>query len=157
MRRSLGAAADAVLLVVRAGRTKRDALTYAMDQLTAARAPVIGTLLNDIDAQAQRLRRRRLSLPRRSGEVPCGTVNSGHGGCAQASGEMSMPRPSMSWIERLRTRASARWSTIWPGGSHDTPGTHASGGDRLSRLAPLDHAILAERMRATVAGRGSAP
>ncbi len=45
----LGAAADAVLLVVRAGRTQSDALRYAMDQLTAARAPVIGTLLNDID------------------------------------------------------------------------------------------------------------
>jgi Mrp family chromosome partitioning ATPase len=45
----LGAAADAVLLVVRAGRTRVEALRYAMDQLTAARAPVIGTLLNDID------------------------------------------------------------------------------------------------------------
>ncbi len=45
----LGTAADAVLLVVRAGRTQIEALRYAMDQLTAARAPVIGTLLNDID------------------------------------------------------------------------------------------------------------
>ena len=45
----LGAAADAVVLVVRAGHTKIEALRYAVDQLTAARAPVIGTLLNDID------------------------------------------------------------------------------------------------------------
>jgi polysaccharide biosynthesis transport protein len=47
----LGSAADAVLLVVRAGHTRVEALTYAMDQLGAARAPVIGTLLNDIDAR----------------------------------------------------------------------------------------------------------
>jgi Mrp family chromosome partitioning ATPase len=45
----LGAASDAVLLVVRAGHTRFEELRYAMDQLTAARAPVIGTLLNDID------------------------------------------------------------------------------------------------------------
>jgi len=45
----LGAASDGVVLVVRAGRTQSDALRYAMDQLSAGRAPVIGTLLNDID------------------------------------------------------------------------------------------------------------
>lgn len=45
----LGSAADAVLLVVRAGYTRSDALRYAMDQLEAAGAPVLGTLLNDID------------------------------------------------------------------------------------------------------------
>ena len=45
----LGSAADAVVLVVRAGHTGVEALRYAMDQLTAARAPVAGTLLNDID------------------------------------------------------------------------------------------------------------
>jgi succinoglycan biosynthesis transport protein ExoP len=45
----VGSAADAVVLVVRAGHTQIEALRYAMDQLTAARAPVIGTLLNDID------------------------------------------------------------------------------------------------------------
>jgi capsular exopolysaccharide synthesis family protein len=45
----LGSAADAVLLVVRAGHTRSEALRYAMDQLTAARAPVIGTVLNDVD------------------------------------------------------------------------------------------------------------
>jgi Mrp family chromosome partitioning ATPase len=45
----LGSAADGVVLVVRAGHTRIEALRYAMDQLTAARAPVIGTLLNDID------------------------------------------------------------------------------------------------------------
>jgi Mrp family chromosome partitioning ATPase len=47
----LGAAADAVILVVRSGKTQRDALTLAMDQLTAAKAPVIGTVLNDIDLE----------------------------------------------------------------------------------------------------------
>ena len=45
----LGAASDGVVLVVRAGRTQSDALRYAMDQLSAGRAPVVGTLLNDID------------------------------------------------------------------------------------------------------------
>jgi capsular exopolysaccharide synthesis family protein len=45
----LGSAADGVILVVRAGHTRIEALRYAMDQLTTARAPVIGTLLNDID------------------------------------------------------------------------------------------------------------
>jgi capsular exopolysaccharide synthesis family protein len=45
----LGSAADAVVLVVRAGHTRVDAVRFAMEQLTAARAPVIGTLLNDID------------------------------------------------------------------------------------------------------------
>jgi tyrosine-protein kinase Etk/Wzc len=45
----LGLAADAVLLVARVGKTRSDALRYAMDQLDAAGAPVAGTLLNDID------------------------------------------------------------------------------------------------------------
>ena len=38
-----------MVLVVRAGHTRIEALSFAIDQLTAARAPVIGTLLNDID------------------------------------------------------------------------------------------------------------
>lgn len=45
----LGSVADAVLLVVRAGHTQADDLRYAMDQLEAMHAPVLGTLLNDID------------------------------------------------------------------------------------------------------------
>lgn len=45
----LGSAADAVVLIVRAGFTQSDDLNYAMDQLTAMRATVIGTVLNDID------------------------------------------------------------------------------------------------------------
>ena len=45
----LGSTADAVVVVVRAGRTKIEALRYAIDQLMVARAPVIGTVLNDID------------------------------------------------------------------------------------------------------------
>jgi capsular exopolysaccharide synthesis family protein len=47
----LGSAADAVLLVVRAGHTRIEELSYAMDQLLAAHAPVVGTLLNDIDTR----------------------------------------------------------------------------------------------------------
>ena len=49
----LGSAADGVILVARAGKTRREALSFAMDQLTAARAPVIGTLLNDIDLRRE--------------------------------------------------------------------------------------------------------
>jgi succinoglycan biosynthesis transport protein ExoP len=45
----LGSAADAVLLVVRAGHTQADDLRFAMDQLETSGAPVLGTLLNDID------------------------------------------------------------------------------------------------------------
>ena len=45
----LGSAADAVMLVVRVGHTQVDDLRYAMDQLDSTKAPVIGTLLNDID------------------------------------------------------------------------------------------------------------
>jgi capsular exopolysaccharide synthesis family protein len=45
----LASGADAVLLVVRAGRTHAAAVRYAMDQLEATHAPVLGALLNDID------------------------------------------------------------------------------------------------------------
>jgi capsular exopolysaccharide synthesis family protein len=45
----LGSAADAVMLVVRVGHTQVDDLRFAMDQLESTGAPVIGTLLNDID------------------------------------------------------------------------------------------------------------
>jgi capsular exopolysaccharide synthesis family protein len=45
----LGSAADAVILVVRVGHTQVEDLRFAMDQLDSTRAPVIGTLLNDID------------------------------------------------------------------------------------------------------------
>ena len=45
----LGSASDAVMLVVRVGHTQVDDLRYAMDQLDSTGAPVIGTLLNDID------------------------------------------------------------------------------------------------------------
>lgn len=47
----LGAAADGVIVVVRAGKTEGDALRFAMDQLTAGRAPLLGTVLNDIDVR----------------------------------------------------------------------------------------------------------
>ena len=45
----LGAQADAVLLVARAGRTASPALSYAMSQLGHVRARILGVVLNDID------------------------------------------------------------------------------------------------------------
>jgi capsular exopolysaccharide synthesis family protein len=45
----IGAAADGVLLVVRAGHTKANDLQYAVDRLTATRASIVGTVLNDVD------------------------------------------------------------------------------------------------------------
>jgi Mrp family chromosome partitioning ATPase len=45
----LGAVADAVLLVARAGHTQAGDVQYAMEQLDGMRVPVVGTLLNDID------------------------------------------------------------------------------------------------------------
>jgi len=45
----LGAAADGVILVARAGDTEKGALRYAQEQLAAVRAPVSGVVLNDVD------------------------------------------------------------------------------------------------------------
>ena len=45
----LGANADAVLVVVRAGVTDTPALSYAVEQLNHVGAPVVGVVLNDID------------------------------------------------------------------------------------------------------------
>jgi tyrosine-protein kinase Etk/Wzc len=45
----LGAAADGVVLVARAGSTERGALRYAQEQLEAVRAPIAGVVLNDVD------------------------------------------------------------------------------------------------------------
>ena len=45
----LGANADAVLVVVRAGVTDTPALAYAVEQLNHVGAPVVGVVLNDID------------------------------------------------------------------------------------------------------------
>jgi capsular exopolysaccharide synthesis family protein len=45
----LGANADGVLIVARAGVTQSGALEYAMQQLNLVRAPVLGVVLNDID------------------------------------------------------------------------------------------------------------
>ncbi len=40
---------DGVVVVVRAGATPCDALTYATEQLRLARAPIVGAILNDVD------------------------------------------------------------------------------------------------------------
>jgi Mrp family chromosome partitioning ATPase len=42
---------DSVILVARAGVTDPEALRFAMEQLRIVRAPVLGTVLNDIDPQ----------------------------------------------------------------------------------------------------------
>lgn len=45
----LGSQVDGVLLVARAGATTPAALEFAMEQLKNVRAPILGTVLNDID------------------------------------------------------------------------------------------------------------
>ncbi|MGH7506627.1 MAG: polysaccharide biosynthesis tyrosine autokinase, partial [Longimicrobiales bacterium] len=50
----LGRQADGVIVVARAGVTERGAVTYAMDQLHAVQAPVLGVVLNDIDVRKDR-------------------------------------------------------------------------------------------------------
>ncbi len=45
----LGAAADGVVLVARAGRTEKGALRYAQEQLETVSAPLRGVVLNDMD------------------------------------------------------------------------------------------------------------
>lgn len=50
----LGTRADGVILVARAGRSERAAVGYALEQLESVRAPVLGTLLNDIDVKRDR-------------------------------------------------------------------------------------------------------
>jgi capsular exopolysaccharide synthesis family protein len=50
----LGIHADGVILVARAGVTDRGALAHATQQLEAIRAPVLGTILNDVDVRRER-------------------------------------------------------------------------------------------------------
>jgi tyrosine-protein kinase Etk/Wzc len=45
----LGTKADGVVVISRAGRTQKAALSYAMEQLHHVRAPVLGAVLNDVD------------------------------------------------------------------------------------------------------------
>lgn len=49
----LGSYADGVILVARSGTTERGAIRYALDQLRAVRAPVLGLVLNDIDQRKE--------------------------------------------------------------------------------------------------------
>ncbi|MBW3535605.1 MAG: polysaccharide biosynthesis tyrosine autokinase [Gemmatimonadetes bacterium] len=49
----LGAEADGVILIARAGATDRGALRFALDQLEAVNAKVKGTVLNDLDYQGR--------------------------------------------------------------------------------------------------------
>lgn len=50
----LGTYADGVVVVARAGVTERGAVGYAMEQLAAVRAPVLGAVLNDVDQKRER-------------------------------------------------------------------------------------------------------
>lgn len=50
----LGAQADGVIVVVRAGITDRSALRYALKQLDSVRARVLGCVLNDVNARRDR-------------------------------------------------------------------------------------------------------
>jgi tyrosine-protein kinase Etk/Wzc len=50
----LGTHADGVILVARQGVTERGAVRYAIDQLNAVRAPLLGVVLNDIDIRKDR-------------------------------------------------------------------------------------------------------
>ncbi len=50
----LGTYADGVVVVARSGVTDRGAIAYALDQLAAVRAPVLGAVLNDIDVRKDR-------------------------------------------------------------------------------------------------------
>jgi capsular exopolysaccharide synthesis family protein len=47
----LGVHADGVILVARAGVTDRHALHFALEQIRAVRAPLLGTVLNDVDGR----------------------------------------------------------------------------------------------------------
>lgn len=49
----LGTYADGVILVSRAGVTARNAVVYAIEQLTTVRAPLLGLVLNDIDQKKE--------------------------------------------------------------------------------------------------------
>lgn len=50
----LGAYADGVVVVARSGVTDRGAVSYALEQLGAVRASVLGAVLNDIDVRKDR-------------------------------------------------------------------------------------------------------
>lgn len=45
---------DGMLLVVRATKTKKDALRHAVDQLDAVAAPLLGVVLNDVDLDSRK-------------------------------------------------------------------------------------------------------
>jgi Mrp family chromosome partitioning ATPase len=45
----LGTKADGVVLVTRASVTEKGAITYAVEQLNNVRAPILGSVLNDVD------------------------------------------------------------------------------------------------------------
>ena len=49
----LATQSDAVVLVARAGSTTGEALSFGMEQLRGVRAPVVGTLLNDVDVRRE--------------------------------------------------------------------------------------------------------
>ncbi|MGH7447267.1 MAG: polysaccharide biosynthesis tyrosine autokinase, partial [Longimicrobiales bacterium] len=49
----IGVVSDGVLVVVRAGVTRGDAVDFAMDQLDAVQAPLVGAILNDVNLKSE--------------------------------------------------------------------------------------------------------
>ncbi|MGH7448628.1 MAG: polysaccharide biosynthesis tyrosine autokinase, partial [Longimicrobiales bacterium] len=49
----IGVVSDGVLIVVRAGITRGDAVDFAMDQLDAVHAPLVGVILNDVNLKSE--------------------------------------------------------------------------------------------------------
>ncbi|HEX8273580.1 MAG TPA: polysaccharide biosynthesis tyrosine autokinase [Longimicrobiaceae bacterium] len=71
---SVAAAADAVLLVVRAGRTGREPARLAVRQLAAVRARIAGAVLNDARSGARPEASPGTLLPPRRAGVPVGRI-----------------------------------------------------------------------------------
>lgn len=71
---SVAAAADGVLLVVRAGRTGREPARLAVRQLAAVRARMAGVVLNDADSGAELQARSGTLLPPRRAGVQVGRI-----------------------------------------------------------------------------------
>lgn len=45
---------DGVIFVVRAGKTRKDTLRYALEQMDGVAAPILGCVLNDVDIESRR-------------------------------------------------------------------------------------------------------
>ncbi|HEX7120006.1 MAG TPA: polysaccharide biosynthesis tyrosine autokinase [Longimicrobiales bacterium] len=88
----VGRIADGVLIVVRAGKTEREGLNLAMDQLNNARVSILGAVLNDASA------RREGRYYNRYGYYQYAyTTSDGEGGVISV-------RPLLRWVSQLQRR-----------------------------------------------------